>query len=245
MVTEKKALKIPDVLIELGCAIECKGTHVHYYFPKKDRVGFFSNVDGNKLYCLSTANKRRKNPKPVTTRVQTILFSRDQWTPSKARKWLVDHGKKHPTPDITDDYLRYRQEPPEDFQRGSFRTITFSKSDGIKSVIARPLHYNPSSVDEVISSRRDDVNRGIKLYEDWHEFEPVTGSLWTPPRGFLFRVDRAQHIVYESDKWSGKPQQYIHDFTHPPLMWVNNKTAPTVLVLTGGKIKVRKSGVTG
>lgn len=238
---KKRALKIPSVLISLGRAIECKGVHVHYAWPKKDKMGLFANVNGNILYCLSIQNK---NPRPTTTRLQTILFDRRYWTPTKARNWLIKHDKKHPRPEVTDDYLRYRQEPPEHFQSGTFRTKTLSEREHIKSVIARPLKTNPS-IDDVLADRKNQVEQGIGLYQDWAEFDPKRGELWKPPRGFLWEVDRAQHIVYESDKWTGKNQQYIHSFDHPPIMWVNNKTTPSVLVLSGGKIEVRNEGIVG
>ena len=44
--------------------------------------------------------------------IQSILFDRKLWTPSKAQKWLRNHGKKILKLDVTTHYLRYRQLPP-------------------------------------------------------------------------------------------------------------------------------------
>lgn len=98
---------------------------------------------------------------------------------------------------------------------------------------------------KAVDSRWDETKAGVNLYQRWSEFEPASGSLGKPPRGFLFKVDRAQSIVYSSDKWVGRNRNYIHEFTSLPIVWANRKTDPTLLVLTGGRIKVQKRGITG
>jgi hypothetical protein len=94
-------------------------------------------------------------------------------------------------------------------------------------------------------ARIDQIERGCDLYELWSDFEARSGSVVKPPRGFLFNVDRCESIIYASDKWTGRTQKYIHEFDDPPIVWVNNKTRPTVLVLSGGNIKTTKEGITG
>lgn len=96
-----------------------------------------------------------------------------------------------------------------------------------------------------IEQNQTAVNAGVKLYEKWHEFDAATGDVMKTPRGFLFNIGRATSLVYASDKWSGKVKHYIHEFKSTPIVWVNNKTAPTVLILTGGRINVKKEGITG
>lgn len=97
-----------------------------------------------------------------------------------------------------------------------------------------------------VQSKQTDVLKGMNLYETWHEFEPISGSICKPPKGFLFDVGRCIHIIYTSDKWVGKKRKYVHEFKKRPKCWVNKKsTIPTLLVLTGGKIAVRKDGIKG
>lgn len=98
---------------------------------------------------------------------------------------------------------------------------------------------------QAVTKRRKQVDQAVALYEKWHEYDAITGSLMVPPRGFMFKVGRATHIIYASDKWTGRMQKYIHEFKTPPVCWVNRKNNPTVLELTGGKIRVRKAGITG
>lgn len=98
---------------------------------------------------------------------------------------------------------------------------------------------------QAITKRRKQVDKAVALYEKWHEFDAITGSIMTAPRGFMFKVGRASHIIYASDKWTGRMTKYIHEFRSPPVCWVNRKTAPTVVELTGGKIHIRKAGITG
>ncbi len=105
-----------------------------------------------------------------------------------------------------------------------------------------------SSKDEfnsAVGKHQKQVDTAVKLYERWHDFDPVSGSIVRPPRGFLFDVDRAESIIYSSDKWVGRTRSYIHTFKTPPKVWVNRKTDPTLLVMTGGRIRVTKEGITG
>lgn len=89
------------------------------------------------------------------------------------------------------------------------------------------------------------AEQGVHLFEEWNDFDSNAGSLATAPRGFFFQVDRCQCIIYESPKWEGSNNKYIHEFKTPPLMWVNKKSAPTVLMLSGGKIRTTSRGITG
>jgi hypothetical protein len=74
-----------------------------------------------------------------STEVQSVLFDRRRWTVTAAKKWLRDHGYKVPAVDSTEEYHRFRQRPPFQFQKGTFRTISFGRtSEGIKAVIAVP-----------------------------------------------------------------------------------------------------------
>lgn len=90
-----------------------------------------------------------------------------------------------------------------------------------------------------------EAERTVKLYAKWHDFDSQSGSLMTAPRGFLFFVDRCISIVYSSDKWGGKKHKYIHTFKKPPKIWVNSKTHPTVIKLSGGAIAATERGITG
>lgn len=68
-----------------------------------------------------------------------MLFLRTKWTAAAAKEWLSAHGYKTPAVDKTADYYRYRQSPPFNFKKGTFRTITLgAAARGIKAVIAVP-----------------------------------------------------------------------------------------------------------
>lgn len=63
--------------------------------------------------------------------VQSLLFARPQWTPSKAKAWALEHGYRSAKVHATANYLRLRQfDPVPGTQK---RTITFG--DGIRAVI--------------------------------------------------------------------------------------------------------------
>lgn len=73
-----------------------------------------------------------------STEIQSIMFDKKKWTVSLAKKWLKDHQKKVPAVDTTSEYHRFRQAPPFQFEKGTFRTISLGKATGIKAVIAVP-----------------------------------------------------------------------------------------------------------
>lgn len=77
-------------------------------------------------------HRGRRNPgRWKGTEVQSLLFERPQWTPSRAKEWAKDHDYRSGKVDVTDNYVRLRQFAPV---RGTQkRTITFG--DGIKAVI--------------------------------------------------------------------------------------------------------------
>lgn len=99
--------------------------------------------------------------------------------------------------------------------------------------------------DSAVDVKIDDVRRGMNLYSKWSDFESTSGSLAKRPKGFLLCLGRAKSIVYNSDKWVSRSRAYIHTFKSMPKVWANKKTNPTLLVLTGGAIRVEKEGITG
>lgn len=73
------------------------------------------------------------------TAVQSFLFDQGKWTVAAAKKWLSSYGDKVPTVESSGDYHRFRQRPPFQFMKGTFRTIPIGKvGEGIKAVIAVP-----------------------------------------------------------------------------------------------------------
>jgi len=44
--------------------------------------------------------------------VQSVTFYKSNWTPFKARMWLTKNGYKIKKIDITDNMIRFRQNPP-------------------------------------------------------------------------------------------------------------------------------------
>lgn len=78
---------------------------------------------------LVEIGQRWKDP----SEVQTLLFSRDEYTPSRAQTWARRHGFRYGTRnmDITENTIRIRQLDPTEFY--DFRTVEFKP--GLKAVI--------------------------------------------------------------------------------------------------------------
>lgn len=78
--------------------------------------------------------------KQVTTTLQTLILSKDTFkTLEAAKRWIKEHGFKvtfeGKEPDETETSYRFRQQDPGKFKPGSFRTITFEGTEGVKAVI--------------------------------------------------------------------------------------------------------------
>lgn len=74
--------------------------------------------------------------KPTTTKTQTIIFEKDKFDLTEAKKWLKEKDFKVPEVDETEDSYRFRQLPLDSFQEDTFRTIELKP--GVKAVIGRP-----------------------------------------------------------------------------------------------------------
>lgn len=83
---------------------------------------------------------------PTGTRVQSVLMSKDIFSRKEAVKWVKEHDYKAEI-DETENYYRFRQQEPEQFEEESFRTIEFT--DGIKAVIGCPLNKKMERGDSV------------------------------------------------------------------------------------------------
>lgn len=71
-------------------------------------------------------------------RVQSILFRRDKWTPSKASKWLEKHNYSNKGVDEKEGHLRFRQLNPDYIRKQGYkRFITKAFGDsGVSLIIA-------------------------------------------------------------------------------------------------------------
>jgi len=102
--------------------------------------------------------------------VQTLLFSKEHYSKEEALSWLKSHNYHLAKIDVTDKYLRFRQRPPEDFDKESFATVCFAKDpDGeckLMAVIGK-LKGEERSVpdDEIIDDEVIDelIQSGWKL----------------------------------------------------------------------------------
>lgn len=248
--------------------------------------------------------------KKGSTDVQSLLFHKGQWSVTSASKWLRDHDYKVPKAESSGEYHRFRQHPPFQYQKGTFRTITFGAArNGIKAVIAVPrkeklnpsrsknplvkkgkkmvkksripallvdiadarsieledgreLRFNLRGGFALCSNKKGDElwilsrrggkrvatqdDRAESLFERFTGFEAEdTGALVQLPALSLERLGRAMSIIYRSDKFSTKPNDYIHAFKTYPTVSVDNLNRPRIVALRGGRIKVTAEGIIG
>jgi hypothetical protein len=83
----------------------------------------------------------RDNPKPTSTTIQTVLFSKSIFTKRQAQAFARKQGWKNDVDDIGETVYRLRQRPSTSFQPGSFRTIFIT--NGVQAVVGRPKVRKP------------------------------------------------------------------------------------------------------
>jgi len=86
------------------------------------------------------------------------------------------------------------------------------------------------------------IDKARQLYSRFSDFESEKAFSLQAADSRLSKIGTADHIVYRSDKWTGKNVDYIHEFDRPPAVWANKSKSVIALV---GSIHVKKEGITG
>jgi len=71
--------------------------------------------------------------------VQSVIFSTDKWTTTKAKKWLKENNYKVPSVDKKEEHLRFRQSDPNKVESEGFteyRTKPLGEDSGISLILA-------------------------------------------------------------------------------------------------------------
>lgn len=112
------------------------------------------------------------------SRVQSVLFDRNLWTLSEARRWLEDHGYKYGSVEATGSYWRFRQEDPKVFSR--MRTLKLRRRAA--NPILRPLLSRKYDLEVTFSDGRPPLRLygigedAVKVVRRIYELDPaVTG----------------------------------------------------------------------
>lgn len=90
-------------------------------------------------------------------------------------------------------------------------------------------------------------NQVIDLFRTWSGFEPsevIEMSMYsrTIPR-YLVKLGDLAGVIYESDKWDGKPIEYIHEFKVKSKRPILCADANGQLYIIGGNYKVTHRGI--
>jgi hypothetical protein len=73
---------------------------------------------------------------PVGTEVQTLIFDREVFNKTEAKRWAKENDFSATKVDETRDSYRIRQKDPRRFKKTGFRTIELA--DGVKAVVGCP-----------------------------------------------------------------------------------------------------------
>ena len=97
-----------------------------------------TGIEPSKVYKIYDGDEELEKSEKAAkakdaTHIQSVLFAKSKFSKAEAAKWLKDHDFDGTSVDEKEDTLRYRQQDPGKFKRGSFRTIKLT--DGVQAVI--------------------------------------------------------------------------------------------------------------
>jgi hypothetical protein len=84
-----------------------------------------------------------------------------------------------------------------------------------------------------------------KNWKLWSQFFPDSARRVSVPSPKMIFYGIAEYIIYRSDKWDSRNNDYIHEFDSEPEIWRGKTRNNCVWVITGGKLSVRSAGITG
>jgi len=92
-----------------------------------------------------------------------------------------------------------------------------------------------------LSDFGDELREAKKLYRRWHDLVPIGATDVRLRVGPPELVGRVKTIGYRSHKWSGKFDDWQHDFRRPPRL----ERAGEVYRISGGALRVTARGIEG
>lgn len=100
--------------------------------------------------------------------IQTILFDKDKFTLTQAKKWLKENNFKSSV-DEGVTVLRFRQREPGDFNKGSFKTKKISQ--GVSVVLGKLIKFESGGnidTEKEIEFRKQGFKKNTVSFEDFH-----------------------------------------------------------------------------
>ena len=91
------------------------------------------------------------------------------------------------------------------------------------------------------------VQKTKNLFERFTDFEPRHArKMAVDDRQNEFRnIGRVRSFAYESDKWTGRPTGYIHEYKNAPSIWANGDGKVTLFRIRGPRTRITVRGVEG
>jgi len=86
------------------------------------------------------------------------------------------------------------------------------------------------------------IDKARSLYSRFTDFDSEKSFSLQAATDKMMKIGQADHIVYSSDKWTGRSVEYIHEFNKPPDIWANRDRSVIALI---GAIRVKREGITG
>lgn len=103
----------------------------------KDRIGRFHPTENKKGVGMNKNNNKTEGIRLrrdfSNPQIQSLIFSKKEFSESDAKRWAKGHGFIAPKTDITENSIRIRQLSPSKIKSGDCRTIPLGSD--VKAVL--------------------------------------------------------------------------------------------------------------
>jgi 8-oxo-dGTP diphosphatase len=145
---------------------------------------------------------------PVGTQIQSVIFSKDDFTEKSAKSWAEHNNFKFGKVDIKENTIRLRQHNPFEYKRDSFRTIELT--DGVKAVIGCPINKTSIKKPKAFDKGGDVfATRGMFIWEQSSGQQGKTYKL--SEKAFQKEVEELKSKGYKLFEDKSYRKSYIKD----------------------------------
>ena len=124
----------PEWARDLGRAAHKAGVKAREYGSRAKEYAEESYQDFREGYREARGNPAKRFPR--STVIQSLVFDKDFFTKSQAKRWAAQHDFVLTGVDTKENTYRIRQHEPSSFTQGTFRTIELS--EGVQAVVGMP-----------------------------------------------------------------------------------------------------------
>lgn len=151
--------------------------------------------------------------------------------------------------EVTDEYIRIRQRDPEDFEEGSFRTITLSEEEGIKAVIGRLKGETSTTVQSYLFDKEKWTTEEAQAWVEKHKKESKSvkalheDDAGCTVGGYLILWGNQATRDLQGDYFTPQTQLWLDHYKSAPLLFHHGLDSDVGLAVIGKRIDTKPDDI--